>query len=101
MAPEPPAVTVRLPRSLLALFPGCPAELTIAGATLLAAIDDLDRRVPGMRNRLLDAGPEIRRHLNLFVDGQLARLDTPLHPGAVIRVVPAVSGGAPDPGRTG
>jgi len=88
-----PAVTVRLPRSLTALFPGCPGEVAVAGATLLDAIVDLDRRVPGMRNRLLDAGPEIRRHLNLFVDGELAALHTPLRPGAVIRVVAAVSGG--------
>lgn len=91
--PVAPTVTVRLPRSLTALFPGCPAELTVAGATLLEAMDELDRRVPGMRNRLLDAGPEIRRHLNLFVDGELAELQTPLRSGAVIRVVPAVSGG--------
>jgi len=88
-----PQVTVRLPRSLRALFPGCPAELTVAATTLLDAIQALDRQVPGMRNRLLDAGPEIRRHLNLFVDGELADLATPLRPGAVIRVVPAVSGG--------
>jgi len=88
-----PTVTVRLPRSLTALFPGCPPEVIVNGTTLLAAIDDLDRRVPGMRNRLLDAGPEIRRHLNLFVDGELAGLDTGLQPGAVVRVVPAVSGG--------
>ena len=88
-----PVVRVRLPRSLAALFPGCPAEVTVAGATLLEAIDDLDRCVPGMRNRLLDAGPEIRRHLNLFVDGELAGLTTSLRAGAVIRVVPAVSGG--------
>jgi molybdopterin converting factor small subunit len=91
--PSQPAVTVRLPRSLTALFPGCPGEMTVAGATLLDAVVDLDRRVPGMRNRLLDAGPEIRRHLNLFVDGELAGLATILRPGAVIRVVPAVSGG--------
>jgi len=92
-ASGPPAVTVRFPRSLLALFPGCPAELAASGATLLAAIDDLDRQVPGMRNRLLDAGPTIREHLNLFVDGERAGLDTALRPGAVVRVVPAVSGG--------
>ena len=96
MGPVPgdgPVVTVRLPRSLTALFPGCPAELSVVGATLLEAVNDLDRRVPGMRNRLLDAGPEIRRHLNLFVDGELAGLGTALRAGAVIRVVPAVSGG--------
>ena len=68
--PRASTVTVRLPRSLQALFPGCPTELEVRGATLLDAIDDLDGRVPGIRNRLLDAGPEIRRHLNLFVDGE-------------------------------
>jgi molybdopterin converting factor small subunit len=88
-----PEVTVRLPRSLRALFPGCPAELQVQGATLLEAIVALDGEVPGMRNRLLDAGPSIREHLNLFVDGELAELSTPLRPGAVVRVVPAVSGG--------
>jgi molybdopterin synthase sulfur carrier subunit len=91
--PPPAAATVRLPRSLIALFPGCPAEIMVSGPTLLEAIDDLDRQVPGIRNRLLDAGPEIRSHLNLFVDGDLAGLSTVIWPGAVIRVVPAVSGG--------
>jgi molybdopterin converting factor small subunit len=88
-----PEVTLRLPRSLRALFPGCPAELKVPGRTLLDAIDALDGQVPGMRNRLLDAGPEIRRHLNLFIDGEIADLSTALHEGAVVRIVPAVSGG--------
>jgi molybdopterin converting factor small subunit len=92
-SPSLPGVTVRLPRSLQALFPGCPAELRARGATLLDVIQDLDRQVPGIRNRLLDAGPEIRRHLNLFVNGEIAELTTPLPPGAIVRVVPAVSGG--------
>jgi molybdopterin converting factor small subunit len=88
-----PVVTVRLPRSLRALFPGCPAEVAVEGETLLQAIQALDQQVPGIRNRLLDAGPELRRHLNVFVDGDLADLATPLRTGAVVRVVPAVSGG--------
>jgi molybdopterin synthase sulfur carrier subunit len=87
-------VTVRLPRSLQALFPGCPAQLEARGATMLEVIADLDRQVPGLRNRILDAGPELRRHLNLFVDSEIADLTTPLHSGAAIRVVPAVSGGS-------
>ncbi len=88
-----PSATVRLPRSLRMVFPGCPAEVLVEGRTLLDAIVDLDRKVPGLRPRLLDAGPSIREHLNLFVDGDLADLATPLRPGAVILVVPAVSGG--------
>jgi sulfur-carrier protein len=57
------------------------------------AIDRLDDVAPGMRNRLLDAGPSIRRHINVFVDGVPASLATPLRPDSVIHVIPAVSGG--------
>ena len=92
-APTPPQVTIRLPRSLRALFPGCPAEVGVAAATVVAAIDALDAAIPGIRPRILDAGPSIRAHLNLFVDGQPATLDTPLRGGSVLLVVPAVSGG--------
>lgn len=88
-----PEVTVRLPRSLVALFPGCPAQVEARGATLLDVIQDLDRQVPGMRNRLVDAGPQVRRHLNLFVDSEIADLATPLRVGSIVRIVPAVSGG--------
>jgi len=49
--------------------------------------------VPGLANRILDAGPSIRTHLNLFVAGELAALDTAVPPGADVHVIPAVSGG--------
>jgi len=35
----------------------------------------------------------IRTHINVFVDGRIAALDTPLGPNATIHVIPAVSGG--------
>lgn len=84
---------VHLPRSLVALFPGAPRRITVDGATVAEVIDALDRQVPGIRNRLLDAGPVIRTHLNVFVDGSRASLATPVASGAVVHVVPAVSGG--------
>jgi molybdopterin synthase sulfur carrier subunit len=56
-------------------------------------IADLDAQVPGMRNRLLDAGPSIRTHINVFVAGERATLTTPVATGAVVHVIPAVSGG--------
>jgi molybdopterin converting factor small subunit len=56
-------------------------------------IDDLERQVPGIRNRLLDAGPSLRTHLNVFVAGQRSALDTVVPPGADVHVIPAVSGG--------
>lgn len=84
---------VHLPRSLVALFPGTPRRLPAAGATVADVIADLDRQVPGIRNRLLDAGPSIRTHINVFVAGQRATLTSPVPTGAVVHVVPAVSGG--------
>ncbi len=87
-----PAI-VHLPRSLVALFPGAGRRMEASGATVLEVIVDLDRRVPGIDNRLLDAGPSIRTHLNIFVDGERATLGTPVAPGAEVHVIPAVSGG--------
>jgi len=87
-----PAV-VHLPRSLVALFPGAERRMPATGETVLEVIRDLDARLPGLANRVLDAGPTIRRHLNVFVAGELAALDTPVPPGADLHVIPAVSGG--------
>ena len=84
---------VQLPRSLVALFPGTPRRLEARGATLAEVIADLESQVPGIRNRLLDAGPVIRTHLNIFVAGQRATLATPIPADAVVHVIPAVSGG--------
>jgi len=87
------SATVHLPRSLVALFPGAPRRLEAEGATVLEVIDALDGRIPGLRNRLVDAGPTIRTHINVFVSGQRARLDTAVPAGADVHVIPAVSGG--------
>lgn len=84
---------VHLPRSLVALFPGTPRRLVANGATVAEVIADLDAQVPGIRNRLLDAGPSIRTHLNVFVAGQRATLATPVPGDAIVHVIPAVSGG--------
>lgn len=86
-------VVVHLPGSLVALFPGAMRRMEAAGATVAEVIDDLDRRVPGLANRLLDAGPTIRTHLNVFVAGERATLGTPVPAGADVHIIPAVSGG--------
>ena len=96
--PEPsgdgvPQAVVHLPRSLVALFPDAPRTIAARGDTLDALIVDLDRRVPGLRNRLVDAGPRLRPHVNVFVGGEPATLETVVPPGAQVHVVPAVSGG--------
>jgi molybdopterin synthase sulfur carrier subunit len=85
--------TVLLPRSLVSLFPGAPRRCEVEARSVAEAIDRLDDVSPGMRNRLLDAGPSIRRHINVYVDGVPASLATPLGPDSVVHVIPAVSGG--------
>ena len=87
------AVTVILPRSLVSLIPGTSRSTEIEAASVAEAIDRLDELTPGLRNRIVDSGPVIRTHINVFVDGRVAALDTPLGPNATIHVIPAVSGG--------
>jgi len=91
--PETPTVTINLPPVLLRLFPGCPRRIELAAATVGDAIDGLDARWPGLRDRLCDSTPRIRRHVNVFVAGERASLATALTPGAEVIVMTAVSGG--------
>ncbi len=85
--------TVLLPRSLLALFPGVEKRHDVPGETVGQLIDRLDGNVPGLRDRLVEAGPMLRRHINVFVDGEPAALDTAVGSASVVHVIPAVSGG--------
>ena len=87
------AVTVILPRSLVSLIPGTSRSSLVEARTVAEAIDRLDQQTPGLRNRIVDSGPAIRQHINVFVDGERATLGTNLAPNATIHVIPAVSGG--------
>lgn len=85
---------VVLPSNLVALFPGAPRRLAVEAGSVREVVSALDALIPGMANRLLDAGPSLRVHINVFVDGDRASLDTPVGPASVVHVIPAVSGGA-------
>jgi molybdopterin converting factor small subunit len=85
--------TVLLPRSLLQLFPGVERRHEVDGDDVGAVIVALDARVPGLRDRLVESGPRLRPHINVFVDGDPADLATPVGPGTTVHVIPAVSGG--------
>jgi molybdopterin synthase sulfur carrier subunit len=84
---------VRLPTALVTLFPGTPRRLDLAGDTVGDVLAALDLRVPGLHDRLFTAGPEIREHIRVFVDGEAAGLGTPVSPRSAVDVVLAVSGG--------
>jgi sulfur-carrier protein len=85
--------TVTLSRALVDLFPGAETTLQIEATTVAILIAALDQRYPGMADRLTDETPAIRRHLNVFVDGDRAKLTTPLAPGSRVYILTAMSGG--------
>jgi molybdopterin converting factor small subunit len=85
--------TVILPRSLVSLIPGTQRSTVVDAATVAEAIDRLEELTPGLRNRLVDSGPTVRTHINVFVDALPADLETPLGPDATVHIIPAVSGG--------
>lgn len=90
---QPIVVCVVLPRALLALFPDAVGEVELSAVTVNDAISALDKRWPGMRDRLCDSSPRIRKHINVFVDGRRAKLETALKNGDRMHVLTAISGG--------
>jgi len=86
-------VRLTLPPALVALFPGCAPRMEVGASTVGEAIEALNRSWPGMRDRLCDSTPRIRRHMNVFVDGERAGLETPLRPGSDVFIITAISGG--------
>lgn len=88
-----PFVTVLLPAVLVGLFPGAPRRLALQAATVGRMIDGLDQHWPGMGDRIRDSRPAVRRHINIYVGGRRASLDTLLHDGAEVTVLTAISGG--------
>jgi molybdopterin synthase sulfur carrier subunit len=92
-APTASSVAVVLPAALVALFPGSASRVELRASTVGELLDALDARWPGMRDRLRDSTPAIRRHINVFVDGRRAGLETHLAPGAEVFILTAMSGG--------
>lgn len=86
-------VVVTLPRALTALFPGCPQQAEVQAATVHDAIEQLDQGWPGLRDRLCDGTQGLRRHIRVFVRGEIAALGTKLREGDEVFVITAISGG--------
>ena len=87
----------RIPGPLRRLSEG---QITVAveASDLGAAIDALDARYPGFRDRLLDDKGELRQFVNVYVNDEDVRLGPGLKAKVTekdeISIVPAVAGGA-------
>lgn len=84
---------VHVPATLVPLFHGLPRRLEVDAATVAEAIERLDERWPGLRDRLCEPGPVLRRHINVYVDRERAELDTHLDTRSRVDVIAAISGG--------
>ena len=90
------SVTVRIPTPLRKLT-GQQDVISGDGSTLMACIDSLEQQYPGLKDRLCDEAGELRRFVNVYVNGEDVRfqegLGTALKAGDEVSIVPAVAGG--------
>jgi sulfur-carrier protein len=84
---------VHLPATLPPLFDELPRRLDVDGATVGDLIAQLDERWPGLRDRLCEPGPSLRRHINVYVEGERADLATAVAATSRVDVIAAISGG--------
>jgi molybdopterin converting factor small subunit len=90
------AVTVRIPTPLRTLTGG-EEQVQADGSTVQQVIENLEKRHPGLRDRLLD-DKGVRRFVNIYVGDEDIRfldgLATALKGGEEVSIVPAIAGGA-------
>ena len=72
---------------------GC-AEHAVQASTVREALRALEGAQPELRGWILDERGLVRRHINVFVDGEMGREETALGGDACVDVLPAISGGA-------
>jgi sulfur-carrier protein len=89
-------VRVRVPTPLRRFTQG-KDEVSAEGASISAVIESLEHSHPGIRQRLLDDKGELRRFVNIYVNGEdirfLDALNSQVKDGDDISIVPAIAGG--------
>jgi sulfur-carrier protein len=83
-------VSVRGPLRKLA---GGQAEHELGGATVHELLVALERRHPDLSGWILDERGRIRRHINVFVNGEQGSEATPVRAEDRLEVLPAITGG--------
>jgi molybdopterin synthase sulfur carrier subunit len=90
------SVRVRIPAPLRSVTAG-EAEVTVEGGNVADALVALESRFPDIRTRLRGEDGELRRFVNLYVNGEdirfLSGLQTSLNTGDEMSIIPAVAGG--------
>ena len=80
--------------SQLSAYSGGQSRIEAEGRTVGAVLDDLDRRFPGLKFRIVDEQARIRRHMRVYVGGDAApNLAAPIEDGDELMIFGALSGG--------
>lgn len=89
--------TLLIPGVLRADAGGATRLEVAASGTLRAVLDELAARFPRLERRVRDEAGQLRRYVNVYVDGEdvrrLAGQDTPVTDHTEVQVVPSVAGG--------
>jgi molybdopterin converting factor small subunit len=83
-------VSVRGPLRKLA---GGRAEHELEGTTVVELLQALELRHPDVTGWILDERGRIRRHINVFVNGERGDEETAVRSGDRVEVLPAITGG--------
>jgi len=90
------AAIVHIPTPLRSLTAGQP-RVEAWGSNITELIKDLEARFPGLRDQLCQGDGQIKRHINVLVNGQEIRSlqgeGTALHDGDEVAFIPAMAGG--------
>ena len=90
-------ITVLIPTPLRR-FTGGDAKVIVAGADVGEVLDALEVAHPGIGERIRDESGQLRRFVNVFVNGKNVRdaqgVDTRLSAGDEVGIIPAMAGGA-------
>jgi molybdopterin synthase sulfur carrier subunit len=91
------SVRVRIPTPLRTLTNG-QSDVAADGADVASCLTSLESQYPGISGRILEEGGEVKRFVNLFVNGEdirfLEGVGTKLNAGDELSIVPAMAGGA-------
>ena len=91
------AVTVRIPTPLQRLTNG-QGEVSCEGKTVTELLADLEKRHPGIKERICDEKGQLRRFVNVFVNEEDIRFlkgdQTSIKDGDDVSIIPAIAGGA-------
>ena len=83
---------VRL-RGQLEKLAGGGSEHEVGGDTVTELLETLERTFGALEGWILDERGVLRRHINVFVNGELAKPDSPVSAGDKVEILPAISGG--------